>query len=103
VFGDEHSAVDSFAAGFTHDDHRLGVTIRFSVNEAALSLGGPWIDKELVGVFSTVGQTIEDRHGNPIRVDTDLNGRKYSRPVPGPLADLKQGINEIVWAFEKYR
>jgi len=102
-FGDEHSAVDPFVTEFTNEDHPLGVTIKFSIDRAASRLKGPWVDKELVGVFSTIGQTIEDRHGNLIRVDTDLNGRKYSRPVPGPLADLKPGINEIVWAFEKYR
>jgi hypothetical protein len=72
------------------------------VNEAALGLNGPWVDKELVGVFSTVGQTIEDRHGNPIKVDADFNGRRYSRPIPGPLADLRQGVNRIEWTFEKH-
>ncbi|MHC4355940.1 MAG: hypothetical protein ACYS0H_24835, partial [Planctomycetota bacterium] len=102
-FGDEHSAVDSLVTEFTHKDQPLGVTIEFSVNEAAFGLGGPWIDRELVGVFSTVGQTIEDRHGNPIKVNTDFNGRKCSRPIPGPLADLKQGVNNIDWTFEKYR
>ncbi|MEA3225932.1 MAG: right-handed parallel beta-helix repeat-containing protein [Planctomycetota bacterium] len=102
-FGDEHSVVDAFATGFTHEGHPLGVTIKFSANEAAFRLKGPWVDKELVGVFSTVGQTIEDRHGNAIKVDSDFNVRKYSRPIPGPLADLKRGINKIVWTFEKHR
>ncbi|MHC4582060.1 MAG: hypothetical protein ACYS14_11435, partial [Planctomycetota bacterium] len=101
-FGDEHSVVDAFATGLAHEDRPLGVTVRFSVNEAALGLNGPWVDKELVGVFSTVGQTIEDRHGNPIKVDTDFNGRRYSRPIPGPLADLRQGVNRIEWTFEKH-
>jgi hypothetical protein len=99
-FGDERSVVDAFAAGFTHEDQRLGVTIKFSVNEAAFRLKGPLVDKELVGIFSTVGQTIEDRHGNAIKVDADLNGRKFPRPIPGPLANLRQGANRIVWAFD---
>jgi len=102
-FGDEHSVVDSFVTGFAVEDRPLGVTITFSVNEAAFGLKGPWVDKELVGVFSTVGQTIEDRYGNPIRVDADFNGRKYPRPIPGPMADLKQGLNKIVWMFEQHR
>ena len=102
-FGDEHSVIDPFATGFFHEDHSLGVTIKFSVNEAAFHLKGPWVDKELVGVFSTVGQTIEDRHGNPIKVDNDFTGREYSSPLPGPLADLKQGLNKIVWTFEEYQ
>jgi hypothetical protein len=101
-FGEENSAVDAFATGFTHEDRPLGVTIRFSVNDAAFSLKGPWVDKNLVGVFSTVGQTIEDHHGDPITVNADFNGRRYPRPIPGPLADLMQGANEIVWTFEKH-
>ncbi len=102
-FGDEHSVVDSFVTGFASESHRLGVTIRFSVDSAVSRLKGPWVDKELVGVFSTVRQTIEDRYGRAIRVDTDFNGRKYSRPIPGPLSDLKRGANEIGWTFERYR
>lgn len=102
-FGDEHSIVDPLATGFTHEDRPLGVAIQFSVNSKPLALRGPWVDSELVGVFSTVGQTIEDRHGNAIQVNTDLDGRRYSQPIPGPLTDLKQGQNEITWEFKKYQ
>jgi hypothetical protein len=102
-FGDEHSVVDSFVTGLTHEDHPSGVTIKFSVNGAASRLKGPWVDARLVGVFSTVGQTIEDRFGNPVTVDTDFNGKKYPRPIAGPLTDLKQGLNKIVWTFEKHQ
>ena len=63
---------------------------------------GPQVNAELVGVFPTVGQTIEDRYGRPIQVDTDINGRKYSRSVVGPLADLKQGLNTIVWSSKQH-
>jgi len=102
-FGDEHSVVDPFVTGFTHEDHPSGVTIKFSINGAASRLKGPWVDAKLVGVFSTVGQTVEDRFGNPIKVDTDFNGKKYPRPIAGPLADLKQGLNKVTWIFEKHQ
>ncbi len=102
-FGDEHSVVDPFVTGFTHEDHPLGVTIKFSVSDAASRLKGPWVDAKLAGVFSTVGQTIEDRHGNPIKVDTDFNGKKYERPIAGPLADLEPGLNTVAWIFEKHQ
>ena len=39
------------------------------------SVKGPQVDAELVGVFPTVGQTIEDRYGKPIECDTDINGK----------------------------
>lgn len=65
-------------------------------------MNGPQVNAGLVGVFPTVGQTIEDRYGHPIKVDTDINGRKYSQPVAGPLADLKQGLNTIVWSSKQH-
>jgi hypothetical protein len=63
---------------------------------------GPWVDAGLVGVFPTVGQTIEDRYGHPIKVDTDINGGKLTQPIAGPLTDLKQGLNKINWSFKKH-
>ena len=98
-FGDEHSVVDPFVTGFSRKDLPLGVAITFSVNDAVLRLKGPLVSAALVGVFSTVGQSLEDRDGNPITVDTDLNGRKYDRPVAGPLADLKPGANRVTWTL----
>jgi len=100
-FGDEHSRIDPFVTHLTVKDHPLGATITFSINDAPLRTYGPWINAELVGIFPTVGQTIEDRYGHPITVDTDINGNKYTRPIAGPFADLKQGSNTIVWTFRK--
>jgi len=100
-FGDEHSVVGSFATDFKREDQPLGVTLTFSMNGAPFGVKGPWVDGELVGLFETVGQTIEDRSGRPIRVDTDFNGAKYTRPVAGPLADLRQGRNTITWSVRK--
>ena len=54
---------------------------------------------QLVGVFPTVGQSIEDRHGNPITLDTDMNGKNWPRPLPGPLATLTRGDNTITWSL----
>ena len=101
-FGDEHSIVDSFATGFAHENRPLGVMIELSVNGKSFDLECPWVDADLVGIFSTVGQTIEDRHGNPVKVSTDFNGRRFEKTIPGPLAELKKGQNKVVWEFEKY-
>jgi alpha-L-arabinofuranosidase len=96
-FGDEHSLVNPFVTGFTHENQPLSVTIQFSVTDAPFRLQGPWIDGKLVGVFQTVGQTIEDRYGNSLKVDSDIYGRKFTRPVAGPLATMKPGKNTITW------
>ena len=98
-FGDQHSIVDPFMTGFTHESHPLGVTIRFSMNDASSLMKGPRVDAGLVGIFSTVGQTIEDRSGNPIRVGTDINGKKFAEPIAGPLADIEQGKNTFEWTY----
>jgi hypothetical protein len=98
-FGDEHSTVEPFVTGFACESRPLGATIRFSMNDAFSKLKCPWVDAELVGIFPTVGQTIEDRYGNPVRVDTDINGNKFTEPVVGPLADIKQGKNTFEWTY----
>jgi len=98
-FGDEHSVVDPYVTVLTVQDYPLGVIIDFSVGDAPFRAQGPWVTAELVGVFPTVGQTIEDRSGRPITVDTDLNGRKFAKPIPGPLANLTRDRNTITWTF----
>jgi hypothetical protein len=97
-FGDEHSIEDSFVTKFEREDHPLGVTVAFTIDDLPFRVKGSWVDAKLVGVLPTVGQTIEDRYGKAIKVDADLNGRKRTQPTPGPLADLKRGRNTIVWS-----
>jgi hypothetical protein len=98
-FGDEHSILDPFVTKLDREDRPLGVTITFAVNDAPFRVKGPRVNAELVGVFPTVGQTIEDRHGNPIQVDTDINGNTFTRPIPGPLANLKRRLNTVSWEY----
>jgi hypothetical protein len=97
TFGEEHSITDSFITGFAYEDISEGIKIRYSIDALLLGRKYPWVDDKLVGVLPTVGQTIEDRHGHPITVDTDFFGRKRSRPVAGPLADGKGGAQTIAW------
>lgn len=99
VFGDENSVVAPDVTELAVEDRHSGATITFSISDAPLRLTGPRVNAELVGVFPTVGQTIEDRHGNPLAVDTDINGESFSRPIPGPLADLQQGKNAVIWSM----
>lgn len=98
-FGDDHSLVAPDVTGLAIEDHPRGPTITFSIGDALRRVNGPQVDAQLVGVFPTVGQTIEDRHGNPIRIDTDIRGKRFSPPVPGPLANLRRGRNAITWSL----
>jgi hypothetical protein len=82
------------------EDDSHGVTITFSAPDAVLRQDGPRIDGKLVGVFSTTGQTIEDRYGDPISVDADIHGAEYSQRVPGPLATLQSGKNVVTWRVD---
>ncbi|MBN2476376.1 MAG: right-handed parallel beta-helix repeat-containing protein [Pirellulales bacterium] len=100
-FGDDHSLVSAEVTRLAVEDHPRGATITFSVGDAPPRIDAPLVNAELVGVFPTVGQTIEDRGGNPITLDTDINGTRFSRPVPGPLANLRPGKNVITWSLEK--
>jgi hypothetical protein len=96
-FGDKHSVVDSYVTGVAIEDRSRGTVITFSMDDAPFGVKGPQVNAELVGVFPTVGQTIEDRYGNPIQVDADINGKEYATPIAGPLANLQEGRNSIVW------
>ncbi len=97
-FGDEHSIVDPSAVALHRDDGPQGVSIALRVNQAPLALQGPWVDRSLIGVLPTAGQTIEDCRGRPIRVDTDMFGKQRTSPAPGPLADFKPGENTLKWS-----
>lgn len=104
TFGDENSLVDSsFTTGFTLKDEPLGVTISFQMNQEPLDMKYPLINGKFIGVFPVTGQTIEDREGNPITVNTDINGRSFNRPVPGPISDLKSGSNTVTWTYKKWQ
>jgi hypothetical protein len=100
-FDDKNSVIDLYATELTIKDHPFGTTITFSMNDAPFRVKGPRVNAELIRVFPTVGQTIEDRYGNPIEVNTDINGKEYALPIAGPLADLKQGLNTIVWQIKQ--
>ena len=100
-FGDNNSIVDPYIAGLTVKDHPTGVAITFSMNDAPFRVKGPWVSAELVGIFPTIGQTIEDRYGDPVTVNVDIKGNKYTRPMPGPLADIKKGANTIAWSLKQ--
>jgi len=97
TFGDANSVVDPYVTNITIQDRPEGTTITFSMNDAPFGLKGPRVNAARVGVFPTVGQTIEDRHGKPIEVDADIRGSRFAPPVAGPLADLQKGLNTIVW------
>ena len=102
-FGDENSVVDPYATGLRVEGRPLGATVAFSVPDVVLGVKGPRVDADLVGIFPTVGQTLEDRNGHPIGVDTDFNGKPFARPVAGPLADLRAGNNMVVWSMHQAR
>ena len=100
-FGDDNSAVAADVTRLAVEDHPHGATITFSIGDAPLRVNGPRVDAELVGVFATVAQTIEDRDGNPIAIGADVNGKAFSRAIPGPLANLQRGENTITWSMGK--
>lgn len=98
-FGDENSVSDSASAEFSRKDTPQGIVVAFSVDEPPTQLTMPWVSGETLGKFPTCDQTIEDRDGQPITVSVDLSGDTRKRPMPGPLAKLKEGRNTIQIGF----
>jgi hypothetical protein len=89
----------TFKAEMTRETYALSWT----VDPELFSAERPWVDVNLIGEFPVVRQTIEDADGNPIRVDTDIHGevREGTHPTAGPLAELRNGENTIVWEWER--
>ncbi len=73
------------------------VTVSFRANSAPLTLNGPVVDPSLAGTNFYNGQSIEDRNGNGITVDTDILGNpRDATPTAGPLENLSvKEPNEI--------
>jgi hypothetical protein len=101
AFGDEQSVVDPSVTGFAITGAPQGATVTISVPDTLFSVKPPQVNAAMVGVFPTVGQTIEDRYGKPITVDTDFTGARFTAPVAGPLADLRPGKNSVGWLYRQ--
>lgn len=102
-FGDAHSKTKPLLSRFSIKGRRTGTLVSFSVKASLLHTGGPQVNSRLVGVFPMVKQTIEDRDGRPIRVDTDFLGYPRRQPLAGPLADPKTRVTKIGWSMKKPR
>jgi len=100
-FGGTHSVVDPFKTGFKFESRPTGVTIQFSMDKSFNQVKSPVVDKTSVGIFTTTGQTIEDKNGNVITVNTDINSKLYKEPVVGPISTLKEGENIITWDIKR--
>ena len=96
-FGDAHSVVDSFPTEFKIESRPTGVTMKFSMNKGYRGVKSPMVDKTMVGIFSTTGQTIEDKEGRAITVNSDFNGRVFEKPTVGPISNLAEGTNMVSW------
>ncbi len=102
VFGDEHSVLSDHQTRFSIEDKPLGATITFTMDDTLRNVPPlPMVDAKRIGVFPTVGQLLEDRHGRPITVNTDVRGNRFMQPAPGPLSDLRPGRNTVSWTLEK--
>ncbi|CAN5211605.1 hypothetical protein BH09BAC3_BH09BAC3_25730 [soil metagenome] len=100
-FDDAHSLVDPFKTGFKLESRPTGVTLQFSMNRSYSKIKSPVVNAAFVGVFTTTGQTIEDKDGKQITVDSDFNGKSFKKPVVGPISTLNEGNNIIVWDLKR--
>ena len=91
TFGDEHSLVDPAPVDLALEHEDFSARLTFTLHEDLARMKAPWVNPELLGLFPTAGQTIEDALGRPITVDTDFDGRKRRRAIPGHFADPKPG------------
>lgn len=96
-FESEHSVVEPWVTEFNREDSAEGMRVSFRINDAPQRVNAPRVGSELIGDFPVVNQTLEDRHGNKITVDTDYYGTKREQYIAGPLAVLDKDIIRIMW------
>ncbi len=96
----KHSVVNEFSTSFKLTEKPRGVEMEFSVDSALFSVNPPMVKSELFGIFEMNGQALEDRDGKPITVDSDFNGKNFTSPHPGPLSDLQEGKNRLIWTLD---
>lgn len=89
----------SFETQIERNETSEGVSIEWQLPDSMHRMESPWVDPDLVGTFSVSGISIENRHGEPIRVTTDINGQERGQPAPGPVATPGSG-NLVQWALE---
>ena len=75
-----------------------GTYLEITLSEEMLAIPTAVQSTETLGTVRIADAVYEDPDGNPIVLDTDLNGKKRSEhPVVGPL-ELKAGFNRVkVW------
>jgi alpha-N-arabinofuranosidase len=99
-FEGEHSVVEPRKTEFKMKDSPEGVTVSFTINDAPFRVKPLLVGPDLVGIFAVIGQTLEDRDGKKITIDTDYYGVKRSKPLVGPLAEMNKGPVTITWPPE---
>ncbi len=83
---------------FTHkiDDTETGIDITFEIDDSYKDHQTPTVNADLVGNIPHAEQTIEDKNGNPITVNTDfVMANRTANPVVGPLEGIQTGENKI--------
>lgn len=98
-FDESHSLIlPTFETDLVRSEAARGVMLQLRLPGTLRKMEAPWVDSDLVGVFSLAGQSIADRAGRPIRVDHDSLGNQRERPFPGPLAS-PGATNVLRWSY----
>ena len=94
---DRNSTVSSFNPEFSVRDQDGNVTVTLMMNEEALTMKGPLITTDYLGVYEPMKLRMENNDGSPIILDMDILKRRRNKDNPGvgPFADLKVGQNSF--------
>jgi alpha-L-arabinofuranosidase len=82
---------------YTLANTATGVNFSFIMDSSFANITNPYVSAALVGLIPDCEQSIEDRFGAPITVNTDFNlrARTGTNPKVGPLENIVAGSNSI--------
>jgi len=96
TWGDAHSVVKPFDAGFSIASTPNGVSVTWKNDSAPADVACPLITRDFIGIDAVTKEGIENHDGSPVTIDKDIKGaaRSAMHPTAGPL-EMLSGTNKL--------
>lgn len=90
-----NSKASSFGFSHTITNTPTGVNFSFTIDNSFENMATPYVNTQLIGIIPFASQSIEDKFGNAITVNTDFNmiPRTGVNPKVGPFEVMVAGTN----------
>jgi hypothetical protein len=98
-----NSKTSNFGFSHTITDTPSGIDFSFTIDNSFENISTPYVNSTLVGIIPLANQSIEDKNGKGIIINTDINMISRTSPHPrvGPFEDIFAGKNTFFTVTNK--